>query len=159
MNQISIDNWSFKCFYKITTSILLACSVISTSKQFFGNPIQCDIVSSNTKWDMTKKPDDSLEGAWMAVSWTVTVGCTQPSTSLPTSRAPVLSVNMMETPCTTPTISGWLYSLSYRCVGCVMGMTTHVTSSCIGSTLLPTKDALAQHGGRSHEVSGTQCPG
>merc|ERR1712106_416365 len=43
VNAISIDNWSFKCFYKITTSILLACSVISTSKQFFGDPIQCDI--------------------------------------------------------------------------------------------------------------------
>jgi len=43
VNQISIDNWSFKCYYKITTAILLGCSVISTSKQFFGNPIQCDI--------------------------------------------------------------------------------------------------------------------
>merc|ERR1712168_1161554 len=43
VNQISIDNWSFKCFYKITTSILVACSVISTSKQFFGDPIRCDI--------------------------------------------------------------------------------------------------------------------
>ena len=43
MNQISIDNWSFKCFYKITTSILLTCSLISTTKQFFGEPIQCDL--------------------------------------------------------------------------------------------------------------------
>eukprot|EP00092_Neocalanus_flemingeri_P002461 GFUD01002633.1.p1 GENE.GFUD01002633.1~~GFUD01002633.1.p1 ORF type:complete len:421 (-),score=78.51 GFUD01002633.1:86-1348(-) len=43
VNAVSIDNWSFKCFYKVTTSILLACSVISTSKQFFGDPIQCDI--------------------------------------------------------------------------------------------------------------------
>lgn len=43
VNQISIDNWSFKCFYKITTSILLTCSLMSTTKQFFGEPIQCDL--------------------------------------------------------------------------------------------------------------------
>merc|ERR1712038_128654 len=43
VNQISIDNWSFKCFYKITTSILLTCSLISSTKQFFGEPIQCDL--------------------------------------------------------------------------------------------------------------------
>jgi len=43
VNQISIDNWSFKCFYKITTSLLLTCSLISTTKQFFGEPIQCDL--------------------------------------------------------------------------------------------------------------------
>jgi len=43
VDQISIDNWSFKCYYKVTTFVLLACSVISTSKQFFGDPIQCDI--------------------------------------------------------------------------------------------------------------------
>ena len=48
VNQISIDNWSFKCFYKITTSILLTCSLISSTKQFFGEPIQCDLVSYGT---------------------------------------------------------------------------------------------------------------
>ena len=47
VNQISIDNWSFKCFYKITTSILLTCSLISSTKQFFGEPIQCDLVRQN----------------------------------------------------------------------------------------------------------------
>ena len=49
VNQISIDNWSFKCFYKITTSILLTCSLMSTTKQFFGEPIQCDLVRSDVK--------------------------------------------------------------------------------------------------------------
>ena len=48
VNQISIDNWSFKCFYKITTSILLTCSLMSTTKQFFGEPIQCDLVRDRT---------------------------------------------------------------------------------------------------------------
>ena len=42
INQISIDNWGFKLFYKATTSILIACSVLVVSTQFFGSPIQCD---------------------------------------------------------------------------------------------------------------------
>ena len=46
VNQISIDNWTFKLFYKATTSLLLGCSVIASSKQFFGDPINCEVVSS-----------------------------------------------------------------------------------------------------------------
>ena len=42
INQVSIDNWGFKLFYKATTSILIACSVLVTMTQFFGSPIQCD---------------------------------------------------------------------------------------------------------------------
>ena len=45
VNQVSIDNWNFKMYYKATTSLLLACSVISSSKQFFGSPISCETVS------------------------------------------------------------------------------------------------------------------
>ena len=44
VNQISIDNWTFKLFYKATTTLLLACSVIASSKQFFGDPINCEVV-------------------------------------------------------------------------------------------------------------------
>ena len=40
----SIDNWTFRLFYQWTTSILLASSVMVTSNQFFGDPIQCDLV-------------------------------------------------------------------------------------------------------------------
>ncbi len=40
--SISVDNWTFKCFYKITTTICLACSVAATARQFFGSPIICD---------------------------------------------------------------------------------------------------------------------
>jgi hypothetical protein len=43
VNQISIDNWTFKLFYKATTSILIACSLLSGTKQFFGEPINCDV--------------------------------------------------------------------------------------------------------------------
>ena len=44
VNQVSIDNWTFKLFYKATTTLLLGCSVIASSKQFFGDPINCEIV-------------------------------------------------------------------------------------------------------------------
>jgi hypothetical protein len=44
VNAISIDNWTFKLFYKATTTILLACSVVASSKQFFGDPINCEVV-------------------------------------------------------------------------------------------------------------------
>ena len=41
----SIDNWTFRLFYQWTTGLLLASSVIVTSNQFFGTPIECDLVS------------------------------------------------------------------------------------------------------------------
>jgi len=46
VNQISIDNYTFKFYYKATTSILVACSIASASRQFFGDPINCEIVLS-----------------------------------------------------------------------------------------------------------------
>jgi len=39
----SIDNWTFRLFYQGTTSILLISSVMVSSNQFFGEPIQCDL--------------------------------------------------------------------------------------------------------------------
>ena len=42
INQVSIDNWGFKLFYKCTTVYLILASVLTTAKQFFGSPIQCD---------------------------------------------------------------------------------------------------------------------
>ena len=61
----SIDNWTFKLFYKVsqtleiydgspfpftqyTSSLLLASSFLVTANQFFGDPIQCDLVSKMT---------------------------------------------------------------------------------------------------------------
>ena len=49
VNQISIDNFTFKLFYKATTTLLVACSVIASSKQFFGDPINCEVVSKIIK--------------------------------------------------------------------------------------------------------------
>ena len=44
VNQVSIDNWTFKLFYKVTTSLLMACAAVASSKQFFGEPISCEVV-------------------------------------------------------------------------------------------------------------------
>ena len=42
VNSISVDNWTFKCFYKVTTVACVFCSVLVTARQFFGAPITCD---------------------------------------------------------------------------------------------------------------------
>ena len=42
LHKVSIDNWVFKLYYKFTTSLLLVSSILTTSKQLFGSPIQCD---------------------------------------------------------------------------------------------------------------------
>ena len=44
----SIDNWTFRLYYQWSTTLLLASSVLVTSNQFFGEPIQCDMVKSVT---------------------------------------------------------------------------------------------------------------
>ena len=67
LKQVSIDNWVFKLFYKVTTSLLLVCSVLCTFKQFFGEPIQCDAGAAS----------DGVEGdvlnsyCWMYSSWNI----------------------------------------------------------------------------------------
>jgi len=42
-NTISVDNWTFKFFYKATVLLVVLCSVLVTSRQFFGSPISCDV--------------------------------------------------------------------------------------------------------------------
>ena len=67
LKQVSIDNWCFKLFYKITTSVLILSSVLVTARQFFGEPIQCDAGSRS----------DGIEGdvlnsyCWMYSTWNV----------------------------------------------------------------------------------------
>ena len=43
-NNVTIDNPTFKLFYKATTTILMLGAAITCSKQFFGDPIACDLV-------------------------------------------------------------------------------------------------------------------
>lgn len=42
-NKISIDNTTFKLFYRGTTTLLVLASVFASAKQMFGDPISCEI--------------------------------------------------------------------------------------------------------------------
>ena len=39
----SIDNWTFRLFYRYSTGLLILGSFLVSSNQFFGEPIQCDL--------------------------------------------------------------------------------------------------------------------
>ena len=83
INQVSIDNWGFKLFYKATTTYLILSSVLATAKQFFGSPIQCDAgsVSWNFKkihsWHNSLQAKDGIEKevlesyCWMYSTWNI----------------------------------------------------------------------------------------
>ncbi|KRT81564.1 Innexin, partial [Oryctes borbonicus] len=47
LEQIHTDNNIFKLHYKFTVIILIVFSILLTSKQYFGDPINCDIEYSN----------------------------------------------------------------------------------------------------------------
>ena len=44
--ETAIDDLTFRLFYQYTPSILLISSFLVSSSQFFGSPIQCDLVGS-----------------------------------------------------------------------------------------------------------------
>ena len=41
--EISIDNWIFKLHYQVSTAIWLGSSAIGVAKQYFGDPINCQV--------------------------------------------------------------------------------------------------------------------
>ena len=43
-NEITIDNLTFRLFYKATTTLLMVFAAVSASKQFWGDPIACEVV-------------------------------------------------------------------------------------------------------------------
>lgn len=43
LDEICIDNHIFRLHYKITVIILICCSLLVTSRQYFGDPIDCDV--------------------------------------------------------------------------------------------------------------------
>jgi len=67
INQVSIDNWGFKLFYKATTTYLILSSVLATAKQFFGSPIQCD--AGSAKDGIEKEVLESY--CWMYSTWNI----------------------------------------------------------------------------------------
>ena len=45
IGEVSIDNFTFKLFYKWSVSLFIAGSVAVCSSQFFGDPIACETVT------------------------------------------------------------------------------------------------------------------
>ena len=43
-SKITIDNLTFKLFYRGTTTFLVTASVMASCKQVFGDPISCEVV-------------------------------------------------------------------------------------------------------------------
>jgi len=61
VSGVSIDNWSFKLYYKVTAGLIVLCSFLVSGRQFFGNPIHCDAGSNGGS-----VKDDVLESyCWM----------------------------------------------------------------------------------------------
>ena len=44
VGQVSIDNLTFKLFYKWSVTLFIVCSVLVCTSQFFGEPVQCETV-------------------------------------------------------------------------------------------------------------------
>ena len=50
VNRITIDNWTFKLFYKWTPALLLMGAGITLTKQFvYEGPIHCEVVNIKLK--------------------------------------------------------------------------------------------------------------
>ena len=47
IGEVSIDNFTFKLFYKWSVSFFITGSVAAAATQFFGDPIACETVSGN----------------------------------------------------------------------------------------------------------------
>ena len=45
IGEVSIDNFTFKLFYKWSVSLFIAGSVAVCSSQFFGDPVACETVT------------------------------------------------------------------------------------------------------------------
>lgn len=41
--DIATDNWIFKLHYKVSVMLFLASSAVGVSKQYFGDPINCQV--------------------------------------------------------------------------------------------------------------------
>jgi hypothetical protein len=44
VGEISIDNLTFKLYYKWSVTLFIVSSVLVSTSQFFGEPIQCETV-------------------------------------------------------------------------------------------------------------------
>ena len=51
IGDVSIDNFTFKLFYKWSVTFYITCSVAVSANQLFGDPIACEAVRHDN-WDM-----------------------------------------------------------------------------------------------------------
>ena len=42
-DEINIDNWMFKMYYKVSMVICMAGATVGIASQYFGDPIRCKI--------------------------------------------------------------------------------------------------------------------
>ena len=56
IGEVSIDNFTFKLFYKWSVSLFIAGSVAVCSSQFFGDPVACETVIFLNLIDITQNP-------------------------------------------------------------------------------------------------------
>ena len=64
VGQVSIDNLTFKLFYKWSVTLFIVCSVLVCTSQFFGDPVQCETVRTriNRKQVLKRKLDQIDNG-------------------------------------------------------------------------------------------------
>ena len=51
-DELTIDNVVFKLHYRVTVAILIGSSLIGVAKQYFGDPINCQVATDYTLYDM-----------------------------------------------------------------------------------------------------------
>jgi len=66
-DKVSIDNWVFKLYYRVTPMIIGICTVLVCTSQFFGEPISCDAGQARGGIEQ-----DVLESyCWMYSTWNI----------------------------------------------------------------------------------------
>ena len=89
IGEVSIDNFTFKLFYKWSVSLFIAGSVAVCSSQFFGDPIACEtVIFQIFSLILLMKTHIffRLMTLWMRWLSMLTVGCTLLLTFLQISR-------------------------------------------------------------------------
>jgi len=66
-DKVSIDNWVFKLYYRVTPMLVGVCTVLVCTSQFFGDPITCDAGQARGGIEQ-----DVLESyCWMYSTWNI----------------------------------------------------------------------------------------
>ncbi len=81
--DISIDNFVFRLHYKMTVLVLLASSVVGVAKQYFGDPINCQVRKEEAFLLLPLRLP-----SWMAATQKADSFWHLPSPSRPTSTRP-----------------------------------------------------------------------